>query len=63
MDTLHNVLRSLQPETSLQGETKSRRDHLGVFREFLDHLDRAARQRNVPRAAKTPKPKSRRGRR
>jgi hypothetical protein len=39
MDTLHTVLRSIQ------GETKSRRDHLSVFREFLDHLDRVARSR------------------
>ena len=37
MDTLHTVLRSIR------GETKARRDHLDVFREFLDHLDRAAR--------------------
>lgn len=37
MDTLHTVLRSLRPET------KSRRDHLDVFREFLDHLDRGGR--------------------
>ena len=29
MDTLHTVLRSIR------GETKLRRDHLGVFREFL----------------------------
>jgi hypothetical protein len=43
MDTLHTVLRSLR------GETKSRRDtHLDVFREFLDHLDRAARRRREP---------------
>jgi hypothetical protein len=63
MDTLHNVLRSLQPETSLQAETKSRRDHLGVFRQFLDHLDRVARQRNAPREAKPPRSKSRRGKR
>ncbi len=43
MDTLHTVLRSLR------GEQKSRRDtHLTVFREFLDHLDRAARRRSVP---------------
>ncbi|HEV2629393.1 MAG TPA: hypothetical protein VGV41_12165 [Pseudolabrys sp.] len=50
MDTLHTVLRSLR------GETKSRRDtHLDVFREFLDHLDRAARRRSAPppRALKT----------
>ena len=36
MDTLHTVLRSIR------GETKARRDHLDVFREFLDHLDRAS---------------------
>ena len=43
MDTLHTVLRSLR------SETKSRRDtHLSVFREFLDHLDRAARRRTMP---------------
>ena len=41
MDTLHTVLRSIR------GETKSRRDHLSVFREFLDHLDRIARSRNT----------------
>jgi hypothetical protein len=45
MDTLHTVMRSIR------GETKSRRDHLSVFREFLHHLDRvgkraAARHRN-----------------
>ena len=45
MDTLHNVLRSIR------GETKSRPDHLAAFREFLGHLDRAAR-----RAAKRPRP-------
>ena len=43
MDTLHNVLRSIR------GETKARRDHLDVFREFLDHLDRAAKRRAAPR--------------
>jgi len=43
MDTLHNVLRSISRET------KSRPDHLSVFREFLGHLDRAAR-----RAARAP---------
>ncbi len=39
MDTLHSVLHSIR------GETKSRRDHLDGFREFLDHLDRLAWQR------------------
>ena len=58
MDTLHTVLRSLR------GETKSRRDtHLDVFREFLDHLDRASRRRNAPRVTKSAKGKTRRGKR
>ena len=39
MDTLHTVMRSIR------GETKTRRDHLSVFREFLDHLDRVTRAR------------------
>jgi len=57
MDTLHNVLRSIR------GETKSRRDHLDVFREFLDHLDRAARRRAAARTVKAAKGKARRGKR
>lgn len=36
MDTLHAVLRSIRSDT--------RGDHLSVFREFLDHLDRAGRR-------------------
>nr|WP_137045496.1 hypothetical protein [Pseudolabrys sp. FHR47] len=50
MDTLHTVLRSIKRET--KGETKSgaagRRDHLDVFREFLDHLDRASKRKSAP---------------
>ena len=43
MDTLHNVLRSIRRET------KSKPDHLSVFREFLGHLDRVAkRARRAP---------------
>ena len=38
MDTLHSVIRTIR------GETKSRRDHLTVFREFLHHLDRIGRK-------------------
>ncbi len=57
MDTLHTVLRSLR------SETKSRRDHLDVFREFLDHLDRAARRRPTEKSAKPGKSKARRGKR
>ncbi len=56
MDTLHTVLRSLR------GETKSRRDHLDVFREFLQHLDRASRRKGAARAGKSTKAKARRGR-
>ncbi len=41
MDTLHTVMRSIR------GETKTRRDHLTVFREFLDHLDRVTRARTA----------------
>ncbi len=56
MDSLHTVLRSIR------GETKSRRDHLDVFREFLDHLDRASRRRNAAeKSARAVKPKARRG--
>lgn len=50
MDNLHHVLRSIS-------ETKSRADHLSVFREFLNHLDRAAkRAKRAPvRKGKSPK--------
>jgi hypothetical protein len=54
MDNLHHVLRSIH-------ETKARPDHLSVFREFLDHLDRAARRaakRPLARKAKSPKRKA-----
>jgi len=57
MDTLHSVLRSIR------GETKARRDHLDVFREFLDHLDRAARRKPPPRTNKAGKAKGKRGKR
>ena len=57
MDTLHTVLRSIR------GETKHRRDHLEVFREFLDTLDRATKRKNPPRATKAAKGKGRRGKR
>lgn len=39
MDNLHSVLRSIR------GETKARRDHLTVFREFLNHLERITKSR------------------
>jgi hypothetical protein len=54
MDTLHTVLRNIR------GETKSRRDHLHVFREFLHHLDRIGR-RPARTGGKSKKPAARRG--
>jgi hypothetical protein len=57
MDTLHTVLRSIR------GETKSRRDHLHVFREFLDRLDRASRHKPPTRATMAVKSKDKRGKR
>ena len=59
MDTLHTVLRSLRPGNNT--ETKSRREHLDVFREFLAHLDRASR-RKAPRH-KASRTKGKRGKR
>jgi hypothetical protein len=56
MDTLHSVLRSFR------GDIKARRDHLTVFREFLDHLDRAARRKSAARSVKTVRGRGRRGR-
>jgi hypothetical protein len=53
MDTLHTVLRSIR------GETKARRDHLDVFREFLDHLDRASRRKSAARTTNGAKGKAR----
>jgi hypothetical protein len=57
MDTLHTVLRSIR------GETKARRDHLHVFREFLGHLDRIGRGSSPSvRRGKSDKPNGTRGR-
>ncbi len=57
MDTLHTVLRSIRRET------KSRRDHLDVFREFLNHLDRASKRKSAEKSGKAAKPRVRRGKR
>ena len=63
MDTLHTVLRSIQSDSRL--EAKARRDHLDVFREFLNHLDRAARRKGgdgtAERATKVVKTSTRAG--
>lgn len=53
MDTLHTVLRAISGD---KVETKSKPDHLTVFREFLAHLDVA--QRKATRIAKAPRAKS-----
>jgi hypothetical protein len=56
MDTLHTVMRSIR------GETKSRRDHIDVFREFLDQLERINKRKAPARGGKGTKSKSRRKR-
>ena len=58
MDNLHTVLRAIR------GETKARRDHLTVFRDFLSHLDRItksrARSARTGRGGKSSSPSGRR---
>jgi len=54
MDTLHTVLRTIR------GETKSKPDHITVFREFLNQLERINRSgkpRPPRRKARTPRAK------
>lgn len=56
MDSLHGVLRAIRTPAP-------RRDHLSVFREFLNHLDRIGRRgasRDV-KALRSDKSKRRRG--
>lgn len=60
MDTLHSVLRTIHHEN--KARTAPRRDHLTVFREFLDHLDRAARRKPAGPGVRSPRAKSRRKR-
>jgi hypothetical protein len=48
MDTLHTVLRAIQPER------KSAPDHLTVFREFLAHLNKI--QHKAPTRPASSKP-------
>ena len=45
MDNLHRVMRAISRER------KSRRDHLNVFREFLNHLDTIGRRGRKPSPA------------
>jgi hypothetical protein len=47
---------------TIRGETKSRRDHLTVFREFLQHLDRIGKKPRGSAKNKSAKPAARRGR-
>jgi len=53
MDALHGVLRP--------GAKPARRDHLSVFREFLNHLDRIGRRKAGGAKALRGKRKTRRG--
>jgi hypothetical protein len=46
MDTLHTVLRAIQPER------KSAPDHLTVFREFLAHLNKIQHKAPVKPSSK-----------
>ena len=46
MDTLHQTL------NAIRGESKTSKDHLSVFREFLDRLDQM--QRKAPPSKPTP---------
>jgi hypothetical protein len=55
MDNLHSVLRTIR------SETKAKRDHLAVFREFLGHLDRIGRKPRGPAKSKSARPANRRG--
>lgn len=55
MDNLHSVLRNIR-------ETKARRDHLSVFREFLGHLDRIGKRAPKHKVVKDTKGSGRRGR-
>lgn len=68
MDTLHKVMRALQPDRKAGDGAKSEtaREPITVFREFLAHLDRVARQPTPrPRTKTTParKPARRKTRR
>ena len=45
MDNLHSVLRAIRSETKAAATAPARHDHLNVFREFLAHLDKAARSK------------------
>ena len=60
MDNLHDVMRSISNER--KAETQPRRDHLTVFREFLDHLERASKRRVAARTTRGMKSKSARRR-
>ena len=55
MDNLHSVIRNIH-------ETKARRDHLSVFREFLGHLDRIGKRGTRAKSRKRNKSTVRRGR-
>ncbi len=55
MDTLHRVMRALQPDRKAGDGVKSEaaREPITVFREFLAHLDRVTRNPPPKPRAKT----------
>ena len=53
MDTLHSTL------SSIRTETKSARDHLTVFREFLAHLDSMQRKAAIAKPLRVKAPSRR----
>jgi hypothetical protein len=54
MDTVDSVLRPVRRER--QGRCEERHDPLEIFREFIDHLGRAAQgRREKPAKAKGPR--------
>jgi hypothetical protein len=57
MDNLHTMLRTIS------GETKSKPEHLTVFREFLAHLEKVQRKapRSIVKPAKPARRKPKRG--
>ena len=67
MDTLHKVMRALQPVSAAGDGVKSEaaREPITVFREFLAHLDRVTRNPPPKPRAKsvTRKPAKRRAKR
>lgn len=59
MDALHGVLRTIRSETKSL-KTRTGREHLNVFREFLRHLDLAQKRRAMDDRSVKRKPRRKR---